>query len=348
MKLLSNKKMVLVAFVLVIALTLGLMGTAFGAEVIKVIRVYANGKLLSMPEAPVMIKDRVYVPVRAMSEVLGKNVHWDGPSYSVVVTDREDAATGEKVKELEATIAQLKAQLSEKDMQYIILKAQYDALLEEGKTMSFADMEKQLNKEYDEYRNIDFDITLSGKESDIVVEIAVELDDFKSEWNKLSDSRTTTYLQNIVDTLLNEYKDADIEGYIYDSSIRSNPKLVTFTLNSKDKVQLKSSSSKLADLEDDLDYWYNDYFSGISFDIELEGDEDEIEFYVYVNMYNYDTKWNSLTNDEVRRLMEYIYDDIEDEFDDADITGYVMDSYYGDQLARYYLTSSGSVRFNRY
>ncbi len=163
MKIMGKKWMYLVTLALIIALTFGLTGTAFGAQVVKVIKVYANGKLLNLTDVPIMHKDRVYVPVRAMSEILGKNVDWDSAAYAVRVTDKPDAATDAKVKELENTITQLKNQLAEKDMQYLILQAQYEALLEEGKTMSLKDMQKQLNKEYDEYRDVEFDITLVVK-----------------------------------------------------------------------------------------------------------------------------------------------------------------------------------------
>ncbi|MGI6331700.1 MAG: stalk domain-containing protein [Zhaonellaceae bacterium] len=287
MKIMGKKWMYLVTLALIIALTFGLTGTAFGAQVVKVIKVYANGKLLNLTDVPIMHKDRVYVPVRAMSEILGKNVDWDSAAYAVRVTDKPDAATDAKVKELENTITQLKNQLAEKDMQYLILQAQYEALLEEGKTMSLKDMQKQLNKEYDEYRDVEFDITLSGKESDITVEIAVDLDDFEDEWDDLSDNNKTKYLQGIVDDLLEEYEDAEIEGYIYDSSTKSKPKLATFTVSSKGKVQLKSAAS-LSDLEDDLDDEYYDYFSGITLAVELDGDPDEIEYFVYVNLRTYD------------------------------------------------------------
>ena len=350
MEKLGRKKMVLVALVLVLALTLGITGTAFGAQVVKVIKVYVNGSLVSLTDNPIMVNNRVYVPVRAMSQILNKNVDWDNSAYAVKVTDKQDAATDAKVKELENTITQLKNQLAEKDMQYTILKAQYDALVEESKTKSLSDMEKQLNKSYGKYKNVKFDISLSGKETDITVAIGVDLDDYEDEWDDLSNSKKTSYLQSIVDDLLEEYEDADIEGYIFDSSTKSKPKLVTFTIDSKNKVQakFKSTSSDLADLEDELNDDYYNYFSGIKLSIELEGDEDDIEFYVYINLDKYEDEWEDLTDNQVKTFMGYIYDDIQDEFDEASITGYVIDSDSDDELAEYYRTSSGSVRFSRY
>jgi len=347
MKIMGKKWLFLVTIALIVAFTFGLTGTAFGAQVVKVIKVYANGKLLSLTDTPMMYKDRVYVPVRAMSEILVKNVEWDSAAYAVKVTDKQDAATDAKVKELENTITQLKNQLAEKEMQYTILKAQYDALVEEGKTMSLKDMQKELNNKYDEYKKVEFEITLSGKESDITVAIAVDLDDFEDEWDDLSDSKKTTYLQGIVDDLLEEYEDAEIEGYIYDSSVKSKPKLATFTVSSKGKVQLKSAAS-LSDLEEELDEEYYDYFSGITLTVELDGDADEIEFFVYVNLRNYDQKWRALSDSSVKKLMQYIYEDIEDEFDDAKISGYVIDSDSDDELAEYYFTSAGKEKFTRY
>ena len=83
MEKLGRKKMVLVALVLVLALTLGITGTAFGAQVVKVIKVYVNGSLVSLTDNPIMVNNRVYVPVRAMSQILNKNVDWDNSAYAV-------------------------------------------------------------------------------------------------------------------------------------------------------------------------------------------------------------------------------------------------------------------------
>ena len=347
MSFLSNKKIAAVAIALVVVLILGTAGAALAAPVIKVISVFSNGKLLSMTDAPIMVKDRVYVPIRAMSEILGKNVDWDAPAYAVRVSDKPDAATDAKVKELENKITQLNAQLSERDIQYTVLKAQYDALEEKGKTVSLKDMAKQLNKDFSDYRSVEFEITLSGKESDIDVEIAVDLDDYKSEWKSLTDSRKTSYLQGIVDALLKQYEKADIEGYIYDSSTKSKPKLLTFTVSSKGVVQMKSSAD-LSDLEEELDDEYYRYFSDIRLSIELDGDSSDIEYYIYVNLRDYEDEWDALSDSIVKKLMSYIYEDIEYEYQDATISGSVIDSYYGDELASYSRTTAGKERFSRY
>ena len=348
MKNMRKKVALVLALVLVLAFTLGSVGTAFGAPIAKVIRVFSNGQAVAMDKSPVMINDSVFVPIRAMATILGKNVDWDSAAYAVRVTESATStANAAKIKELENTIAQLKTTIAEKDNKLIILQAQYDALLKEQSGLSFKDMEKQLNKNYGNYRDLEFEIALSGKEKDITVEIGVSMRNYQDEWDSLSSSRKTSFLQNIVDDLLKEYKNADIEGYIYDSYRSSKPKLLTFTLTSSNKVSI-SSKGDLSDLEEELDYNYSNYFRDIRMSLDLEGDEDDIEFYVNVNYSRYGAEWDNLSDTEVEKLMRYIYYDIEDDFEDAVITGYVINSANNKSLAEYSVSSRGAVRFYRY
>ena len=67
----------------------------------------------------------------------------------------------------------------------------------------------------------------------------------------------------------------------------------------------------------------------------LEGDEDDIIFYVDLDYDKYEDEWDDLTNTEIKRFMSDIYDDIEDVFEDAEIEGFVYDISNGDVLFEY-------------
>lgn len=66
------------AFVLVITVLAALIPNTFAENEIKV---YVNGELQSYDQMPVMINDRVLVPMRAIFESLGAKVFWDDDNF---------------------------------------------------------------------------------------------------------------------------------------------------------------------------------------------------------------------------------------------------------------------------
>ncbi|MGI6777204.1 MAG: hypothetical protein ACOX7R_04030 [Acetivibrionales bacterium] len=138
--------------------------------------------------------------------------------------------------------------------------------------MDIKDLEDELNDDYGSYRKIKFSIRLSGDEEEVTVKISVDLKKYDDEWNSLTRSRKLSYLQDICDDILEEYEDADIEGYIRDSSKSGTYKLLSFETNSRGKVSIEERGEALSDLAEELEDEYYDYFKGIKFDsFELEG-----------------------------------------------------------------------------
>lgn len=326
----SKKKKLIFIVAVALLFTFSLSSMALGQNVQKVVKIFINGKEVdTQDKKPLIISGTTYVPLRLLGEMFNKTVVWDGANYAVRITDKPDS----NVQELQNTIAQLKGELATKEAEIIVLKAQLEALQQEkNKTTSLSDLQKQLQKYYEVYKDIEFDITLKGNTDDIQVIVEVDLDDYKSKWQKLSTKNIETYLQYIVDDILAEFEDADVEGYIKDTA--ANKKLVTFTVNSKGKVVIDKGID-LSDLEKEIDDEYYDWFYkdyGFYFDkIELEGDEDEIEFYVYLDYDYYEDEWDDFKadkyfEDEIEDFMERIAKEIASEFKDADIYGYILDS----------------------
>jgi len=83
---------------------------------------------------------------------------------------------------------------------------------------------------------------------------------------------------------------------------------------------------RLSDLEDDLNDEYGD-FEGLEWDITLSGDEDEIEVEVEVDLDEFADDWEDLETSDFEELVEGIVTDIWDEFEDADVSGDIIDSY---------------------
>lgn len=55
------------------------------------IRVIVDGKELSFDQPPVMINDRVMVPIKTIFEELNYNVEWDNNNYCVIITSQENS-----------------------------------------------------------------------------------------------------------------------------------------------------------------------------------------------------------------------------------------------------------------
>jgi hypothetical protein len=307
------------------------------------IKIVNNNQTVYPDTQPFIAEGTTYVSVRTMANLFNKEIGWNGDTRTITVTDKPDSE-----------VLTLKQQLASKDFEISQLKAKVSALElhlgDDSSTTDLDDLEDQLNDDYDEYRDIEFDITLSGDEDDITVKIDVDRDDFEDEWDDLTDSRKKTYLQDIVDDILDEYEDADIDGYIRDSSSSKTSKLLTFDVSSSGNVRMydDDDSTSISDLEDDLNDEYEDYFDDIELSIDLNGDSDNITYRVYIDYDEYEDEWDDLTDNKIRSFMSAIYGDIEYELDDPNIMGYVFDKNDNSSMARYTRLSDNTVSFSRY
>jgi uncharacterized protein YneR len=303
------------------------------------IKLIKNHQQITLDTQPFIVDGTTYVPVRALSTLFNKDISWDGSTRTITITDR-----------INPEVETLKQQLEGKNFQISQLEAKIKLLeteLSKKDSIDMDDLENDLNNDYGEYEDIEFEISLSGDEDDIQVKIYVDLDDYEDEWDDLTSSKKKDFLQDICDDILDVYPDADIEGYIKDDS--SGSKLLSFSTSSSGKVSINSSSTAdIDDLEDELDDDYYDYFDDIVLSIELEEDDDDITFYVNINYNTYGDEWDDLSDSQIKTFMAKIYNDIEDEFENSYIEGYVYDTYNKKNLAKYYKNSSGTVKFIRY
>lgn len=323
------KKRVAVIITTVLLLSLFLTSVVFAESTYKNlkawfgdIKIFSNNQQVQLDVKPFIVDGTTYVPLRALSNIFNKNISWDGTNLKISINDKpnQDATNmayltqqivekQNKINELEAKVAQLEAEL---------------ATTKKSTKYDLDDMEDYLNDEYGKYEKIGFDIELSGKKNDIEVEIYVDLDDYYSKWKALTTSKIEKLIQYIVNDIQENFKDADIEGYIEDSS--EDEELVEFYLNARGKlvVDIKDGSYTydLDELEDYLNRYYNKY-EGIYFDIELSGDEDDISIYVTADKDDLDY----LTEREIEYYLEDLYNEIIHEFSDAYVDGTIEDDY---------------------
>ncbi len=301
------------------------------------VKVTYNNEDKTRQVSPIVINGRTYLPLKSVSTLFGKSVTWNNSSKTVAIADTEDSAT---ISQLQNKIIVLEAEL-----------AKYEG----GSTEELEELAEDLDYEYHEYKDADFEISLKGNEDDINVIIETE----KSDWNDISSRNQKSYIQNIVDDILDEFEDANIEG-----SVRDDSKVLDqFSVTTGGKLKLVSNIDNLEDtlnesLEDD-EFGRLDDIDNDDLKIELEEDKDELTFYVYIKLEddNYEDEWKALENDDIQSFLEDIYDKIDDvinddsdDDDDAeviDIEGYFCDDDEDEKLYKIY-ESSGEIKYKKY
>ena len=290
---------------------------------------------------PFIVDGTTYVPLRTMANLFNKEVGWDGEKYRIDLDDKPGD-----------NLISVSQQLYEAQMKILGLEAEIKQLEEGLKTQKgdIKDLESYLNREYRSYEGIKFDIDLYENKKDIEVSIYVDLDRYEDEWDDLyrRTSRIEKYLQNIVDDILDDYKNVDIEGSRMDSYTSRKDTLVSFYTKSNGTVVVDTDygwdSGKyddLYDLEDDLNYYYGRY-EGVSFDIELYEDSyGDIEITIYVD----EDDWDDLGWREQERYLEKVYKEITQEYSRAYIYGYIYDYYYDYKIDSFDFDSDGYLNF---
>ncbi|KEF37161.1 copper amine oxidase family protein [Schinkia azotoformans MEV2011] len=275
---------------------------------------------------PFLLNGVTYIPLRMMGELYNKNVQWNGESNTITIKDITTPIS-------QATVDSLTAQIKSKDLQIAQLQAEINKLKESQKAGNLDALEKQLNDDYYDYYNDldDVDIMLSGDKNKIDIRIDVD----GKDWNSLTSSEKTKFLQAIINDILKEFKDADIKGTIKDAD-NSSKQLASFNIDSSDKVRLTATNTDLDDLEDELNDDYYDYDGIDDIDIILDGDEDDIDLTIEVNA----DDWNDLSKKNKLKFLQDIVDDILYEFKKAEIDGTVKNADNGKKLDTFYADGS--------
>lgn len=336
-----------------ICLVLGL-GTALCATVVdaanytktlkatyKDIKVTHNGTAKTLSTEPFLVDGSTYVPLRAVSEILGADVKWDNNTSTVAITggqgdttslQQELATKNYQITTLTRQVEELKAELAE-----------YKGSSASSETLSdaLAYIEENYSDSLDIYWNVD----LEKKNSH--VELTLSFDSAKDSRNfdELSSRKISDFVKSIVEELrtFTELKNIEIKGTIEDN--RNDCTKARFSYNKSNKFSFSLTSDDYEAFENELEDDYRDFkqleyntvvenvSKTANFDlpinsIVLEEKGGEITFTVSVSLNKYITQWNNLTQkgkEEIEVVLEEIKDDIEYEFD-LDVKGVIVNS----------------------
>ncbi|MGR6762883.1 stalk domain-containing protein [Paenibacillus sp. T2-29] len=339
----SMKKPVIITAVSALAISGALFSqSTYAAQVTKPIQaVYNNIKIIyngtevpaDAKTEPFLLDGVTYIPLKLAGTALDKKVTWDGTNKRVVIADNGvpiDQSTVTALNNQITTLTQelntAKAANTTKDATIAQLQKDNQTLKDEASknsSDSLKDLQRKLNDDHRDDYNTNSDITLDGNKKDISVTIEMT----KSRWTDLTNSRKESFLEDIVEDILKEYKDADIEGTVKNSSNRD--KMATFTTNSRGDVTLKDVASSLdsSAIQRNLSDRYGTY-NGVGFDFTVRGDSSEAIVEVYVNS----DDWNKLSNNQKNNLTDGVTDYLKDRQSVSKVVGYVRNKGNSSQI----------------
>ncbi|AHM68494.1 copper amine oxidase [Paenibacillus polymyxa] len=342
----SMKKPVIITAVSALAISGALFSqSTYAAQVTKPIQaVYNNIKIIyngtevasDAKTEPFLLDGVTYIPLKLAGTALDKKVTWDGTNKRVVIADNGvpiDQSTVTALNNQITTLTQelntAKAANTTKDATIAQLQKDNQTLKDEASKNSSStlkDLQRKLNDDHRDDYNTNSDITLDGNKSDITVTIEMT----KSRWTDLTNSRKESFLEDIVEDILKEYKDADVEGTIKNSSNRD--KMATFTTNSRGDVTLKDVASSLdsSTIQRNLSDRYGTY-NGVGFDFTVRGDSSEAIVEVYVNS----DDWNKLSNNQKNNLTDGVTDYLKDRQSVSKVVGYVRNKGNSSQITTF-------------
>lgn len=324
----------LLTLVFVLSLAVGALGAKTTQQLTAIfrnIKLVVNGQVLQTAEEPFIINGRTYVPLRVVGEALGAWVDWNENTSVVTIAGRS------------GNTAALEAQLQQKDIQIAQLQQQLEEAKKGSSTSgTLASLEKDLNRDYAKLKKVGIDdISLSGDKDDVDLEIEVDLDDYEKDWKSLTDKDIKGWVEDICEEIQDYYSDDTyVTGEIID--IDSNSTLVTFNKKGTKSLSITYKDSKfrkggkLSDLQADLEEDYDELGDVEIEDIILYGDEDDVDVEIEVDLDDYGSEWEDLSDKDIERWLEDICDDIQDFYsEDTEITGEIWDADSGAILVEF-------------
>ena len=328
-----NKKSYKKVIITVLALTMILGTVALAAEGIytkqltatygKIKFNYEGSDVTSQIESnygtPAFVtQGRAYAPIRAIGDLLGVDIDYDNTTHTAKITDPREEEHKKRLDEKDIEIAKLKAEITKLE------KEVKEEKKEEVTKNDIKALQEALNKKYSEYEKVTFDIVLKDTNNKITIDATTNLSNTRDEqnWIRMRYSDKKYLMEDLVDQVKKEFKDADVSGVIYDSFSRRN--LYTFRLNTNGTVTINSTGyDGFNDGRDNVgtlnSYVYREFMdygvANASLYRSSWGRLDEtFEIYFPENDLN-TTEWNKLKNtsnieyilDRISREIEYEY-----------------------------------------
>lgn len=302
-------------------------------------KVVYNGKEVSLGLKPVLIEGYNYLSVRALAILFDKNIDWNQKEQEILISDK----TNPELENLRAQLADKNKSITE--LQDKVRKLENDVV--NAKRLSIRELQDRINNEYGEYEGVIYRVILSGNEDEIRVKIEVDLSRDKSAWSRLTGNKREEMIDDICSEIAVEYAFAKIKGYIKD--IDNSKKLMTFSYTWKGELgdNYYRNYSTISTLEDKFNNDYDRYFKKIHFAYALNGNDNRVEYTIYIQKDRFEEEWEDLSDGTLKNFMKKLVSEISNEFKNCHIYGYVYDMDSSSELAICEQVPEGEFIFDR-
>lgn len=351
MKMLKNKKLIrkiTIAFAGTLLLTTVVQATSLTKKIdatFRNIQVYYNNQLKTMAQEPFIYNGSVYLPVRAVGELVDKEINWNSATNSVFVADKGGVPSGN-----------LAAEIVTKDLEIARLLGQNDLLTKKIKELEAGNKDTDKDKVtsndlkttlsyiedfFDYEHSIDWDFKLSETSSRINVEVSFDSRYDDKKWANLTKSQRETFFRDIAREIRIDFRNTPINGKVIDR--RTDKTVGSFTYSTGNTFSYSDdSATSFVELEKDLKKLVKK-IDGTEIpvdDIIIKGTEDNVTFTVYIDLYSrtLQNDWAYAMEDkprEIRQVMEYIQEEILRDFRGATVQGFIEDLDSRNTLAKF-------------
>ena len=233
----------------------------------KNIKVNYNGTTSTLSTEPFLVNGSTYVPLRAVSEVMGADVKWDGVNNIVMINGGNNtssinnsqlAALQQDVSLKEAQIQSLNTQITQLQAELANYKNSSNTTTStSGSDITSTELqatEDLLNKDYTNELSddIDMDYDLTKKSSSLKLILSYTEKSENTAFNKISQKKVANYLEDICAVIAEKHSDIAITGSI---EYKDND-VVTFEYSKKGKLTYSYGFDS-----DDVDKYVEDNYS---------------------------------------------------------------------------------------
>ncbi|MDF2593886.1 MAG: copper amine oxidase N-terminal protein [Clostridia bacterium] len=342
----------------ILCLTLGL-GIALSGSVVQAasltktlkaaysnIGISYNGQMKYLTSEPFLVDGATYVPLRAVSEIMGSNVNWANNTVYITGSTAAPVSSDQELAAKNFEIASLKQQLEVAKKELETFKGTGTTAGSNLTTAAVSSTLSTIESEYEDEYSVDWEFNLKIVSSRLELTVSYDSRYDESPYNKLSESKRKALIKDICYDISDRHNDVEIRGTIEDS--RTDTEKASFKYTKSGSYQYDEETAlSLGDLEDDLERYYKT-IDCIGFSIpinyiELSERSGTLTFTIRTNL-RYDgndfrEKWNNTAPSYKRDLEDFlgeIKEDIEDDYSTYDeIIGIIKDDYTGNTIASF-------------
>jgi hypothetical protein len=306
-----------------------------------------NGQAKTLSEKPFTVNGTTYVPLRAVSEIIGAEVSWVNNTIAINMPTGSSGSYEQEIaaKNYENALLRQQLEIAKRDL------AALTGVEGEGNNLTTASVEKTLSKikaDYGTASNVEWEFGLKVVLGRLDLTIAYDGQYDETDFQKMTENQRNQFIKKICQDIATNHKDTEVRGIIKED--RNSLERASFRYTQGGSYEYKETTHfSLDNLEKELEKKYT-VINSIGFSIpinyiELKEKGDELTFTVGTALRpsgtsdDFTERWNDLNSSD-RQELEYIFNNIKtDIIHQTDsyesITGVFRDTSTGSSLGTY-------------